>query len=88
MNFEGEHRELKLTVINTVEELDEQDLPHLFERLWRKDPSRTSTMHSGLGLALVKACTERVGGIMDCALKDRELSMQLRTPLVLLKNEE
>jgi len=42
----------KLTVANTVQDLSPDDLPHLFERLWRKDKSRTGTEHCGLGLAL------------------------------------
>jgi signal transduction histidine kinase len=49
------HNELqKLTVANTVQDLSPDDLPHLFERLWRKDKSRTGTEHCGLGLALSK----------------------------------
>ncbi|MEI8206259.1 MAG: ATP-binding protein [Kiritimatiellales bacterium] len=43
---------------NTV--LNEADLKHLFEPLWRHDSSRTVSKHSGLGLALVKAIATRL----------------------------
>lgn len=36
------------------------DVPHLFERFWRKDPARSSGEHSGLGLALVTAYAQQV----------------------------
>lgn len=42
----------ELTVSNTVHDLNTADVPHLFERLWRKDKSRTGNEHCGLGLAL------------------------------------
>jgi signal transduction histidine kinase len=82
LQVDKDRHELQLTVTNTVAELDEQDLPHLFERLWRKDASRTSALHSGLGLALVKACSERVGASINCQLVGKELSMLMRAPLI------
>ncbi len=75
LQSDDEKHELTLSFTNTVTELDEHDLPHLFERLWRKDISRTSSFHSGLGLALVKACATRVGRNVDCQLVDNELSV-------------
>lgn len=42
-----------LMVSNPAPELEPADLPHLFERFWRKDASRTGYGHSGLGLSLV-----------------------------------
>ncbi len=56
-----------LRVCNIMETpLNEEDLEHLFEPLWRKDKSRTGDAgtqraHSGLGLALVKAYCEKLG---------------------------
>jgi signal transduction histidine kinase len=44
-----------LNISNTVQDLNRADLPHLFERLWRKDKSRTGGDHCGLGLALSQA---------------------------------
>jgi two-component system sensor histidine kinase QseC len=41
-----------VTISNGPVDLELHDLPHLFERFWRKDPSRTDSRHAGLGLAL------------------------------------
>ncbi|MGD0017208.1 MAG: ATP-binding protein, partial [Verrucomicrobiia bacterium] len=51
----------KLSVANTVNNLGPDDLPHLFERFWRKDASRTSPEHAGLGLSLAKAFAGLLG---------------------------
>ncbi len=42
-----------------------QDLPHIFERLYRGDPSRTSAGGSGIGLSIVKKITEDHGGSVE-----------------------
>jgi signal transduction histidine kinase len=51
----------ELTVSNTVHDLDAADVPHLFERLWRKDKSRTGGEHCGLGLALSRTFAGLLG---------------------------
>ena len=51
----------ELSISNPAPDLDAEDLPHLFERFWRKDPARTADSHSGLGLALAKALAEAMG---------------------------
>lgn len=67
-----------LAVENDAPGLDEVDLPHLFERLWRLDRSRTSGSHSGLGLALAKACAEALGFKIEARLKAGRLRIELR----------
>lgn len=47
-----------LNIVNTAEDLTTEDLPLMFDRLWRKSKSRSSSMNSGLGLSLVKAYAE------------------------------
>jgi signal transduction histidine kinase len=45
------------------EGIDPADLPHVFDRFYRSDPSRArSTGGAGLGLAICKAVVERAGG--------------------------
>lgn len=51
----------ELTAGNTVQDLNSADIPHLFERLWRKDPSRAGGEHCGLGLALSRVLAARLG---------------------------
>jgi two-component system sensor histidine kinase QseC len=43
------------TIGNTNDTLVADDLPHLFERFWRKDGARRPSGHAGLGLAVVEA---------------------------------
>jgi signal transduction histidine kinase len=51
----------ELTIGNTVYNLTAEDLPHLFERLWRKDKSRTGGEHYGLGLSLSRGFATLLG---------------------------
>lgn len=51
----------KITVANTVDHLEAADLARLFDRFWRKDPSRSDTTHSGLGLSLARAFSNVLG---------------------------
>ncbi|GAA5481634.1 sensor histidine kinase [Haloferula sargassicola] len=53
---------------NPAPDLDEQDVEHVFERFWRKDESRTGHGHSGLGMSIVKACVELLGGHVSADL--------------------
>jgi len=48
-------------VVNTVERLDASDLPHLFERFWRKDAARSADGHTGLGLSLARTYAQAIG---------------------------
>lgn len=50
-----------LSVTNAAPDLNNADVPKLFERFWRKDAVRTSSGHLGLGLALSKACAGMLG---------------------------
>jgi two-component system sensor histidine kinase QseC len=61
LRAEGSNGGGRLTVSNTTFELARADLPHLFDRFWRKDPARSSSSHSGLGLSLAKAYAESLG---------------------------
>ena len=50
------------------EGIDPAALPHVFERFYRGDPSRTrSTGGAGLGLAICKAVVERANGTIEIA---------------------
>jgi len=60
----------QLSIANAAEDLSRDDLPHLFQRFWRKDPARSSSVHSGLGLALAKAYAGVLGMELRAELAD------------------
>jgi signal transduction histidine kinase len=52
---------VELRLVNTAKDLERADLDHIFDRLWRKEVSRTNRRHIGLGLPIVKALCEVLG---------------------------
>ena len=58
--------EVEFAVSDTGEGIAAEDLPHIFERLWRADRSRTRDERwaggSGLGLSIAKSLVEAQGG--------------------------
>jgi signal transduction histidine kinase len=70
------HREgalIRVIVSNTQQSLVREDLPHIFEPLWRKDTARTDGTHCGVGLALVKAYAEALGATVCAELVTPDL---------------
>lgn len=60
-----------LSVANTVVDLTSDDVPHLFERFWRKEHARSGGLHAGLGLSLVHAFACILGCQISARLDDR-----------------
>jgi len=59
-----------VTVADTGEGISEQDLPHVFERFFRADKSRSSAAgRNGLGLAISKAIVTAHGGGIEVESK-------------------
>ena len=57
-----------LTVADTGQGIAPGDLPHIFERFYRVEKSRSDGRgNSGLGLAIAKAIVEKHGGAIDVA---------------------
>ncbi|MBC8125643.1 MAG: sensor histidine kinase N-terminal domain-containing protein [Gloeobacteraceae cyanobacterium ES-bin-144] len=55
---------LRIQFQNPAGDLTAEDLPHLFERFWRKENSRSDARHHGLGLALAWEFTRLLGGTL------------------------
>ncbi|MBI5387828.1 MAG: HAMP domain-containing histidine kinase [Verrucomicrobia bacterium] len=71
-----------LCVANPAGPLNAGDLPHLFDRFWRKDTARSGAAHSGLGLSLARAFATSMGYTLSAALKaDACLVMTLTGPV-------
>lgn len=69
--------EVIFTIKNSVLELKESDLEHLFERFYTVDKSRNRS-GSGLGLYIVKLLLKKIGGeVRDKSLEDGILSISI-----------
>jgi signal transduction histidine kinase len=63
LKTETDNKYLWIAVIDTGIGISPEDLPHVFERFWRGDRSRSSySGGSGIGLAIVKKLVELQGG--------------------------
>ena len=72
----------ELRVANPAPELDDADLPHLFDRFWRKDTARTGGQHAGLGLTLVQTFADLLGIGVEVALSpERVFTITLQLPV-------
>jgi signal transduction histidine kinase len=61
VNVENEEQQVGIVVADSGIGISSDHLPHIFERFYRADPSRTSG-GAGLGLSLVKAAVEAAAG--------------------------
>ena len=66
-------RKTVLSVRNPGSRIPEEDLPHVFDRFYRGDKSRTNSQGSfGLGLAITKEMTQRLGATVTAASSETE----------------
>jgi two-component system sensor histidine kinase QseC len=74
---------VELRLVNTAKDLERADLDNIFNRLWRKEVSRTNRRHIGLGLPIVKALCEVLGLRISVDLKEGrifEVSILFQSP--------
>lgn len=68
-----------LFVTNPAPHLTKDDLPKMFDRLWRHDQARTDSSHSGLGLSLAKTCAEVLSFDLTADLEGGSVRFSLKT---------
>ena len=74
-------RQVRLVVANSGETIPASQLPRLFDRFYRADPSRSAEgANSGLGLAIVKSIAEAHGGDVGVESAAGTTSFILRLP--------
>ena len=61
-----------LVISNTVDNMKDEMVPHLFERFWRADDSRSDSSHIGLGLSLTRACANALSFDLYAELNEDE----------------
>lgn len=64
---EQRHNDVILSVSDDGVGIAPEHLPHLFDRFYRVDPSRSATDSTGLGLAVVRSIVEMHGGHAEVA---------------------
>lgn len=70
---------VSLRVTNATENLTGADVSRLFERFWRKEAARSTTVHAGLGLALVRSFATALSWEVAARLDPQQrLTIELR----------
>lgn len=80
-----EGRSAVLQVENKGETIPPEKLPHLFDRFYRADESRTGGEGFGLGLAIAQSIAQTHGGSIGCTSAEGVTRFTVTLPL--LKNE-
>jgi heavy metal sensor kinase len=72
-----------LEISDTGNGIAPADLPHVFERFYRADASRTGAGNSGLGLSICRAIVQAHGGTIDASSVEKSRAKFIvRLPLV------
>ena len=72
---------VEFRLANIAKNLDHADLPHIFDRFWRKDDARTDRSHSGLGLSIARGLCEVLGLRLSVDLReDRRFEARIIFP--------
>ncbi len=73
---------LALRVANSGDEIPPEALPHIFDRFYRVDESRTHKDNSyGLGLAIAKGLAEKNGGSISVTSQEGRTEFTLLLPI-------
>ena len=70
-----------IEIANKAGGLDDLDVPRIFDRFYTADAARTHK-RTGLGLAIAKELTERMGGSVSAELTEGMLAVRVNLPFV------
>ena len=77
LSLKKERHTAVLTVANEAPFMSEEEISHLFDRLYRKEEARTDQGgHFGLGLPIAKAVAVSHGAALDAAWKDGKITFR------------
>ena len=72
-----------MEIADTGKGIAPEDLPHVFERFYRADKSRTGGGNAGLGLSICKAIVEAHGGTIEISsVENTGTKLKVRLPAV------
>lgn len=77
VSLKKEENYIVTTFINNADNLNPDDIDHLFERFFTGDKMRTGK-NTGLGLAITKALVEQMGHSITANFKDNKLSIIIK----------
>jgi signal transduction histidine kinase len=75
IQLEHVHSSVQLTISNSVAQLSEQDVHHMFDRFYKADQTRTGN-GTGLGLAIAKSLMVKMHGNLTAELIGNHLFMK------------
>ncbi|MGE7695116.1 HAMP domain-containing sensor histidine kinase [Lysinibacillus sp. NPDC094177] len=85
VSLERKEGNVQICVANESNEFTSEELTSLFDRFYKKDPSRTSVAEgSGLGLAIAKSIVELHSGKIDAKYTDGMLQFIIELPVTAL----
>ncbi len=70
-----------ITVKNASSSIQQEDIPHLFDRFYTTDQSRTKKT-TGLGLAIAQRLVTRMDGKISASLQNGIFTMQIVFPII------
>ena len=68
----------RIQIANSAPELRQEHISHLFDRFWRAEQSRSTSSHSGLGLALARQAAHALGCELTASLQEGMLCFTLK----------
>ena len=83
ISLEKTKHNVKIILINSIDELTEREVENLFDRFYMKDTAR-STSSSGLGLTITKLLIEKMNGEIRAEIINGVLIFTIDYPILIV----